>query len=116
VAVLTAVTLGAYLFVTVVNNPEKKIIGEWLNINSQYSIRFADNGNVDIPVEFFDLGYEADIRGEYSIDNKDDEITFAFSFFKVDYNKTLDFQIKGDSLTLTNSSGKSTVFIKQKSE
>ena len=116
VAVLTAVVLGAYVFMTVMNNPEKKIIGEWTNENNKYSIKFSENGGVDIPVEFFDLGFEADITGKYSMDKKEKNITFTFSFLLVDYSKTYDFKMKGDSLTLTNeSTGKSTVFTRQKS-
>ncbi len=116
VAVLTAVVLGAYVFMTVMNNPEKKIIGEWTNENNKYSIKFSENGDVDIPVEFFDLGFEADITGKYSMDKKEKNITFTFSFLLVDYSKTYDFKMKGDSLTLTNeSTGKSTVFTRQKS-
>ena len=44
-------------------------------------------------------------------------IIFSFSFLLVEYNKTYDFRIKGDSLTLTSeSTGKSTVFTRQKTD
>lgn len=115
VAILMAVILGAYVFMTVVNNPEKKIVGEWANDNNKYSLKFSENGNVDFPVELFDLGYEADITGGYSVDKKADKVTFTFSLFEVDYSKTYDFKIKGDSLTLTGgTAGQSTVFTRQK--
>lgn len=114
-AVLTAVVLGAILFLSVANNPEKKIVGEWTNDNNKYSLSFSENGSVDVPVELFDLGYEADITGKYLIDKKEDKITFTFSLFEVDYNKTYSFKIKGDSLTLVNdTASKTTVFTRQK--
>lgn len=115
VAVLTAVVLGALVFMLVVNNSEKRIVGEWTNANNNYSLAFSENGEVDIPVEFFDVGFEADITGEYSLNKKDEEITFTFTFLLVDYSKTYSFKIKGDSLTLTNdSTGQPTVFTRQK--
>ncbi len=117
VAVLAAVVLGAFVFMTVANNPEKRIVGEWTNVNNNYSLKFSENGEVDIPVEFFDVGFEADITGKYSLNKKTEEITFSFSFLLVEYNKTYDFRIKGDSLTLTSeSTGKSTVFTRQKTD
>lgn len=115
VAVLTAVVLGAFAFMSVVNNPEKRIVGEWRNPNNNYSLKFSENGKVDIPVELFDERFEGDETGEYSINKKEKEITFTFTFFLVDYNETYDFKIKGDSLTLTDdSTGQPTVFTRQK--
>jgi hypothetical protein len=109
------IAAAALIFLTVVNNPEKQIIGKWVDANTNYGFTFAEDGTVTFPIEFFDLGFEADINGKYEVDKKDDEITFTFSFFSIDYSKTYDFDIKGDALTLTNdSSGKSTVFTKQK--
>lgn len=117
VAVLTAVVLGAFVFMTVANNPEKRIVGEWTNPNNNYTLKFSENGEVDIPVEFFDERFEGDETGAYSFNKKDDEITFTFTFFLVDYSKTYGFKIKGDSLTLTNSStDKTTVFTRQKAD
>jgi len=107
------IAAAALIFLTVVNNPEKQIIGKWMNASSSYGFEFAEDGTVQFPVEFFDLGFEADINGKYSIDKKDDEITFTFSFFSIEYSKTYDFKFKGDSLTLTSDKDKTTIFTRQ---
>ncbi len=103
----------AFIFLSVVSNPEKQILGKWTNTSSGYGFVFSEDGTVKFPVEFFDVGFEADINGKYSIDKKEDKITFTFSFFSVEYSKIYDFEIKGDTLTLTNDKRKATVFIKQ---
>jgi hypothetical protein len=96
------------------DNPEKQIIGKWMDATDNYGFIFAEDKTVTFPLEFFDLGFEADINGTYAIDKKADTITFTFSAFSISYDKTYTFLIKGDSLTLTNTkSGTSTVFTKQ---
>ena len=107
------IAAAVFIFLTVINNPEKKIVGKWMGTSSGYGFVFYEDGTVNFPVEFFDVGFEADINGKYSIDKKDEEATFTFTLFSVEYSKTYDFIIKGDTLTLTNDKRKATVFIKQ---
>jgi hypothetical protein len=115
VAGVILVAAIAVVFIFVANNPEKKIIGKWTDANTNISLEFMEDGTVKFPIEFFNQAFEADISGKYLIDKQNDKITFTFSFFSIDYSKLYSFEIKGDSLTLTNdSSGKSNVLTKQK--
>lgn len=117
VAVLAAVVLGAVVFMAVANNPEKNIVGEWINENNKYSLKFSKNGDVDVPVELFDLGFDPNVMGRYSVDKKAEKVTFSFSVFKDDHTMTCGFVIIGDSLTLTDdTTGKSTVFVRRNPE
>ncbi len=113
VAILIVAAL-AFTYIFVINNPEKQIIGKWLDATENYGFEFAEDGTVKFPLEFFNLGFEADINGKYVVDKKAETITFTFSAFTLDYSRTYSMIIKGDSLTLTNAkTGKSTIFTKQ---
>lgn len=116
IAVVALVLVGAVAFgvyTLVLNNPEKRIIGKWMDEKSNYGLDFKEDGSVSFPIEFFNLGFEADIDGKYTLDTKKDTITFTFSFFSISYEKKYDFVLKGDTLTLTNDNNKSTVFYRQ---
>ncbi|MGI6249405.1 MAG: DUF5640 domain-containing protein [Acutalibacteraceae bacterium] len=116
IAVVALVLVGVVAFgvyTLVLNNPEKRIIGKWMDEKSNYGFEFKEDGSVSFPIEFFNLGFEADIDGKYTLDTKKDTITFTFSFFSISYEKKYDFVLKGDTLTLTNDNNKSTVFYRQ---
>ena len=109
--VAVAAVVFAFFFV---NNPERKIIGKWANSSGNIVFEFSEDGKVKIPIDFFNLGLEGDISGTYVINKKADSITFNFSFLLIDYNRTCDFEFKGDTLKLTDQkSGKPMTLIKQ---
>jgi len=98
--VLVAALACTYVFV--IKDPEKKIVGKWANSTGNIVFEFTEDGKVNLPIDFFNLGFEADINGTYKIDKKADTITFYFTFIMIDYSRTCDFKFKGNNLTLTD--------------
>lgn len=99
------------------SNPEKQILGTWTESTGNIGVEFSEDGKVKIPIGIFDLPVNADIDGEYTLNKKEKTVTFAFSVFTINYERTYVFEIDKDTLILTNpSSGKKITLIRQVDE
>lgn len=113
--VLVAALAGSY-YVFVIKDPERQIVGKWKNPETNIVFEFNEDGHVTVPIDFFGLGFEADIDGTYVIDKKTDTVAFTFSFGLnlIKYNRTCDFKFEDDKLTLTDQkTEKSMIFTRQ---
>lgn len=121
---LLAVFGAAVIFVGVLagcavvfGNPEKQILGTWTESTGNIGVVFSEDGKVKIPIGIFDLPVNADIDGEYTMNKKEKTVTFLFSVFAINYERTYEFEINKDTLVLTNpSSGKKITLIRQVDE
>lgn len=116
-AVLIVLGLTAGCGSSLFSNPEKQILGTWTESTGSIGVEFSEDGKVKIPIGIFDLPVNADIDGEYTLNKKEKTVTFAFSVFMINYERTYEFEIDKDTLILTNpDSGKKITLIRQVDE
>ena len=118
-AAIIAVAAVAFYYVSVTNNPEKQIVGKWVNSTENSGFEFFDDGRVkmtyaNFTIPILEIPFEGDVEGTYTIDKKAETITMTGTFFVKSVSMTYDFKIDNETLTLTNKNPvKSVVYIKQ---
>lgn len=118
VAIIAAAAVAFY-YVTVINNPERQIVGKWMNSTGSSGYEFFDDSKVkmtyaNFTIPILDIPFEGDVDGTYVLDKKAETITMTGTFFVKSVDITFNFKIDGKTLTLTNpDNGNAVTYIKQ---
>lgn len=86
---------------------EKKILGTW------YEVDYNGEADYDEELTFYEDGmlYGFDREGEYSFMNE--KLYIRFELLISDYNYIFDYEIEGDTLTLTDENGKEWKYVRE---
>ena len=118
-AAVIAVAAVSIFAVSVINSPEKQIIGKWTNSAENSGYEFFNDGRVkmtyaNFTIPILEIPFEGEVEGTYTIDKKAETITMTGTFFVKRVSMTYDFKINKETLTLSNKNpAKSVVYIKQ---